>query len=88
LRGCDNTASFGSPELLSRSAALSQAALLPEDAKGSSVEDSLPPDVYDINGQQLDCKYPATLCVHDHLVFAGLGSVHHFSAWIVLLWCE
>ena len=54
--GCINTAGLGSPELLSRSAALSQAALLPEDAQGSSVEEYLPSDIYDINGQQLDCN--------------------------------
>ena len=33
---------------------LSQVALLPEDAPSSSVVESLPADVYDINGQQLD----------------------------------
>ena len=51
---CDSTAGFGSPELLSRSAVLSQVALLPEDAPNSSVVESLPAEVYDINGQQLD----------------------------------
>lgn len=46
----------GPAALLSRSAALSQAVLLPEDAEGSGVEESLPGDIYDVNGQQIDCK--------------------------------
>ena len=84
LCGCENAASFGSPELLSRSAALSQVALLPQDAKGSSIEDSLPADVYDINGQQLDCESPATICVHlDY--FARLEFACCFSAWIAFV---
>ena len=43
-------------DLLSRSAALSQAALLPEDAADGTDAAQLPEQVFDINGQQLDLR--------------------------------